>query len=199
VNEKQENVACAPSSSSSSTNSQQSSSTNRPAESAAAASSDPQDSGGGTSTNSIGGKRRAKRQAHDFDVVFDGVGHEVVVEKRILVNISIATDDGIGTTYQQVYELKVAVPLPREKMSEDFYAYRGADEEADSRYVVIEGSGDGNGDGDEAFTTTENTESSSAAAATTSQEIDEQTITNGDGEASIQATTASMHDDDAKN
>lgn len=89
--------------------------------------------------NSVGGKkRRAKRQAHDEDgvvnVVFDGDGHDYnppneSVEKRILVNISIAMDGGLGTMHQEVYQLQVAVPLPKEaRKSQKFYAYNVATE-----------------------------------------------------------------------
>lgn len=85
--------------------------------------------------NSVGGKqKRSKRQAHDdagvVDVVFDnGDGHEFEpplkpVEKRILVNISIAMDSGLGSMHQEIYQLQVAVPLPEEKVkSQKFYAY----------------------------------------------------------------------------
>ena len=81
--------------------------------------------------NSVGGKKtRTKRQAHEdgvVDVVFDnGDGHEFdppvkLVEKRILVNISIAMDSGLGSAHQEIYQLQVAVPLPEEKKM--FYAY----------------------------------------------------------------------------
>lgn len=83
--------------------------------------------------NSIGGKSgRVKRQTHEaglVDVVFDGGdGHEfnapnAMVEKRILVNISIAMDSGRGSLHQDVYQLQVAVPLPQVQRSENFYAY----------------------------------------------------------------------------
>lgn len=100
--------------------------------------------------NIVGGKRRAKREApHEdgvVDVVFDnGDGqHEFeepvrIVEKRILVNISIAMDSGLGSSHQQIYQLQVAVPLPEEKsqkMSGEFYSYNvGAKDEA---FVVVE-------------------------------------------------------------
>lgn len=82
--------------------------------------------------NSIGGKKkRAKRDTHEdgvVDVVFDdGVGHEFKsrneTEKRILVNISIAMDSGLGSAHQAVYQLQVAVPLPKEKMNQEFFLY----------------------------------------------------------------------------
>jgi hypothetical protein len=85
--------------------------------------------------NSVGGKKgRGKRQAHEegvVDVVFDnGDGHEEqekpaeLVEKRILVNISIAMDKGLGSPKLEVYQLQVAVPLPQEKIKQQqFYAY----------------------------------------------------------------------------
>lgn len=85
--------------------------------------------------NSIGGKKgRIKRQAHEdgvVDVVFDdGEGHDEhsspnnKVEKRILVNISIAMDSGLGSPHHDVYQLQVAVPLPKQpKKHQNFYAY----------------------------------------------------------------------------
>lgn len=84
--------------------------------------------------NSVGGKKtREKRQAHEdgVDVVFDN-GEEHAdkeplfepVEKRILVNISIAMDKGLGTLHQEVYQLQVAVPLPKEdRRQHKFYSY----------------------------------------------------------------------------
>jgi hypothetical protein len=82
--------------------------------------------------NSVGGKMRLKREAHEdvgVDVVFDGDGaqstpHEIV-EKRILVNISIVMDGGLGSLNQEIYQLHVAVPFPNEaeKKPEKFYAY----------------------------------------------------------------------------
>lgn len=85
--------------------------------------------------NSVGGKKaRSKRDTHGdgfVGVVFDnGDGHEddephfEPVEKRILVNISIAMDQGLGTSHLKVYQLQVAVPLPKEKPeTRKFYAY----------------------------------------------------------------------------
>lgn len=78
--------------------------------------------------NIIGGKakKRVKRQV--LDVVVDGDGHEEeveIVEKRILVNISIGMDNGLGTSHQEVYKLQVAVPLKNEaKNHKDFYTYQ---------------------------------------------------------------------------
>lgn len=83
--------------------------------------------------NIVGGKKvRQKRQAHEDDiagVVFDEIGkdsepmHESV-EKRILVNISIAMDRGKDTVHQEVYNLQVAVPLPKKmKTEKQFYSY----------------------------------------------------------------------------
>lgn len=95
--------------------------------------------------NSVGGKKaRSKRDTHGdgfAGVVFDnGDGHEddephfEPVEKRILVNISIAMDQGMGTSHLQVYQLQVAVPLPKEKQeTRKFYAY---DTE---RFIVVNG------------------------------------------------------------
>jgi hypothetical protein len=75
--------------------------------------------------NIIGGKVvRSKRQ-----VVVDGVGHDEEeeiesFEKRILVNISIGMDKGLGTRRQEVYVLQVAVPLKNEAKEErEFYSY----------------------------------------------------------------------------
>jgi hypothetical protein len=80
--------------------------------------------------NSVGGKKRLKRQTHE-DVVFVGDGHEEqnkpheTVEKRILVNISIVMDGGLGSLHQEIYQLKVAVPMPKEeeKKGDKFYVY----------------------------------------------------------------------------
>lgn len=81
--------------------------------------------------NSVGGKeRRYKRQALKdvgVDVVFDGDGHDdkphiTVEEKRILLNISIVMDGGLGSLHQEVYQLHAAVPLPNE-FRNNFYAY----------------------------------------------------------------------------
>lgn len=98
--------------------------------------------------NIVGGKPRAKRQVpHDdgvVGVVFDnGDGqHEFeapikLVEKRILVNISIAMDSGLGSSHQEIYQLQVAVPLPeKKKISEKFYSYDvGAKDEG---FLVVE-------------------------------------------------------------
>jgi hypothetical protein len=83
--------------------------------------------------NIVGGKSvRKKRQAHEdgvSGVVFDGDEGESrsmheMLEKRILVNISIAMDKGMGTAHQEVYKLQVAVPLPKDAMAEkQFYSY----------------------------------------------------------------------------
>ena len=81
--------------------------------------------------NSVGGKGRQKRQAHDdVEVVFDGVGHDEqdkpqkTVDNRFLVNISIVLDNGPGSKRSDIYQLQVAVPLPKHKIEfEDFYAY----------------------------------------------------------------------------
>jgi hypothetical protein len=83
--------------------------------------------------NSVGGKERKKRNvAHvdDVDVVFDGVGHDnaqnkprKTVEKRVLVNISIVLDGGFNAKNQDIYQLQVAVPLPKDKKTNDFYSY----------------------------------------------------------------------------
>lgn len=97
--------------------------------------------------NSVGGKKsRSKRQAHGdgfFDVVFEnGDGHEReppvrLVEKRILVNISIAMDKGLGSMQQQVYQLQVAVPLPKkETKSPMFYAYDVGESATEGEKVV---------------------------------------------------------------
>lgn len=84
--------------------------------------------------NSVGGKKaRVKRQAHEngvVDVVFDeDDGHEdeplfEAVEKRILVNITIGMDKGLGSLHQEIYQLQVAIPLPKEDMRQQkFYSY----------------------------------------------------------------------------
>lgn len=125
-------------------NSPLSASTNRPRSSVehsqqtSVTSIEPNDSGG---TN--GGKHRARRSLNNVDVVGieDVVSHTQSTEhgdtnkhefKRILVNISIATDTGLGTHNLQVYQLQVAVPLPTINATSDdvnnnkdnnFYAY----------------------------------------------------------------------------
>jgi hypothetical protein len=84
--------------------------------------------------NSVGGKKRSKRNSAHADnginVVFDGVGHEneknkphEAVEKRVLVNISIVLDGGSLSKSQDIYQLQVAVPLPSEK-PENFFRYK---------------------------------------------------------------------------
>lgn len=112
-------------------NSPLSASTNRPrpsvehSQQSSVSSIEPNDSGG---TN--GGKHRARRSLQVDENVVNVVGIEDVVGnskstdnkdtnnqlnhefKRILVNISIATDEGLGTHNLQVYQLQVAVPLP---------------------------------------------------------------------------------------
>ena len=112
-------------------NSPLSASTNRPrpsvehSQQSSVSSIEPNDSGG---TN--GGKHRARRSLQVDKSFVDVVGIEDVVSnskstdnndtnnqlnhefKRILVNISIATDEGLGTHNLQVYQLQVAVPLP---------------------------------------------------------------------------------------
>jgi hypothetical protein len=106
-----------------------SSSTNRPNESAqqqqpAPVSQDTSDQQQDSSMgNNIGGKAREKRHA-------DGVGveHEHVIEtieKRVLVNITIGMDGGMGSQQLQVYQLQVAVPLKKklEGASKQHYAY----------------------------------------------------------------------------
>lgn len=106
------------------------SSANRPNQDSPAEQQDSVSSAGGI----VGGKRN-KRQV--LDVVVDGDGHEDVVEsikKRILVNISIGMDKGLGTSRQEVYILQVAVPLKHEeKLKNDFYTYQvhGSEEELD--------------------------------------------------------------------
>lgn len=49
---------------------------------------------------------------------------DVIVEKRILLNISIGMDGGIGSPHLNVYQLQVAVPLPKQaKNSQNFFSY----------------------------------------------------------------------------
>jgi hypothetical protein len=47
------------------------------------------------------------------------------IERRILVNITVGMDKGLGTSQQEVYHLQVAVPLKAQQKAEDreFYAY----------------------------------------------------------------------------
>lgn len=106
------------------------SSTNRPNQDSPA--EHQQDSVVSSVGNIVGGKRK-KRQV--LDVVVDGDGHEEVVEsveKRILVNISIGMDKGLGTARQEVYNLQVAVPLKSEEKSmKDSYIYKVHESEED--------------------------------------------------------------------
>lgn len=99
--------------------------------------------------NIVGGKRK-KRQV--LDVVVDGDGHEDVVEsveKRILVNISIGMDKGLGTSREEVYQLQIAVPLKHEELTKNnFYTYQVHESEEDENLEqnqenssTIEGSG----------------------------------------------------------
>lgn len=109
------------------------SSTNRPNNESPAEQQDGISSG----TNIVGGKRD-KRQV--LNVVVDGDGHEDVVEsveKRILVNISIGMDKGLGSSKQEVYQLRVAVPLKHEVKTKDFYTYQvhGSDDDENLKLV----------------------------------------------------------------
>lgn len=54
---------------------------------------------------------------------------EVIVEKRILLNISIGMDDGMGSPHLDVYHLQVAVPLPKQtKNAKNFFTYNVVDD-----------------------------------------------------------------------
>lgn len=54
---------------------------------------------------------------------------EVIVEKRILLNISIGMDDGFGASHLDVYHLQVAVPLPKQrKAAQNFFTYKVVDD-----------------------------------------------------------------------
>lgn len=114
------------------------------------------DINGGLKGNNIGGKNRRKRSvdAHEFvDVMLDGDDDNansfdnehgetnyVLIDKRILVNISVAMDGGMGTNHQEVYQLQIAVPLPRNKFTNDnFYTYevRDSDEQSNDEQHVV--------------------------------------------------------------
>lgn len=124
---------------------QSSSSTNRPNQDSSV-NDHQQDSVVSSSLgNIIGGKAKKREKRQVLDVVVDGDGHEEVenVEKRILVNISIGMDNGLGTSQQEVYNLQVAVPLKNEpKNHKDFYTYQihenDNDEEEIYEHVVAE-------------------------------------------------------------
>lgn len=47
------------------------------------------------------------------------------IERRILVNITVGMDKGLGSAQHEVYHLQVAVPLKAQQKAEDkeFYAY----------------------------------------------------------------------------
>lgn len=133
-------------------NSPLSASTNRPRSSveqtqqSSVSSIEPNDSGG---TN--GGKQRNRRSLENL---VDVVGIEDVVKstdsqtnnelkhefKRILVNISIATDEGLGTHNLQVYQLHVAVPLPTltETKQKDITLNQESNENAFYAYALDE-------------------------------------------------------------
>ena len=112
------------------------SSTNRPIESSSHHQQDHQQDSGSLG-NSIGGKKsRIKREVREnFYNTGHGHGHvnadetieEIIetIERRILVNITVGMDKGLGTTQQEVYHLQVAVPLKAQQKTEDreFYAY----------------------------------------------------------------------------
>lgn len=160
VKEKQDrdsnNVDCSPSI--------QQSSTNRPIEQSSPSTQHDHQQDSSLLGNNIGGKRK-KRQV--LDVVVDDDGHEHVVsnvEKRILVNITIGMDKGLGTEQQEVYQLQVAVPLKSPNMTEhnadEFYAYDVHEHRHDEKAANLE-----------EIITTEDTEQDEQSTETTS--IDE--------------------------
>lgn len=48
---------------------------------------------------------------------------DVIVEKRILLNISIGMDGGFDSPHLDVYHLQVAVPLPKQIKNKNFFSY----------------------------------------------------------------------------
>jgi hypothetical protein len=107
------------------------SSTNRPTDHHNQQQDHPQDSG--ALGNSIGGKKtRIKRKVYHESEHVDGHAEETIdeiietIERRILVNITVGMDKGLGTIQQEVYQLQVAVPLKGKQKAEknDFYAYK---------------------------------------------------------------------------
>lgn len=71
----------------------------------------------------------ARRRSSSNTVVNDEEEIEVIVEKRILLNISIGMDDGLGSPHLDVYNLQVAVPLPKQtKSAKNFFTYNVVDD-----------------------------------------------------------------------
>jgi len=113
----------------------------------------------GTLGNSIGGKEtRIKREVFDTfehdDARYEDLIHEIfeTIEKRILVNITIGMDKGLGTQRHDIYQLQVAVPLKAKQKTEnqEFYAYNVHENDENvketTETVHDVGSGDGNDD-----------------------------------------------------
>lgn len=149
---------------------QSSSSTNRPNQDSSV-NDHQQDSVASSSLgNIIGGKAKKREKRQVLDVVVDGDGHEKVesVEKRILVNISIGMDNGMGTSQQEVYNLQVAVPLKNEpKNHRDFYTYQIHENDIEDDEVYVDHVGD----------SVENTTENSDIFTNTTSSNDEETTT----------------------
>lgn len=138
-------VDCSPST-------QSQSSTNRPNQQQDSSVSDQQQDSVISSSmgNIIGGKKGGREKRHVLDVVVDddvGEGHEnkeeedvVLVERRVLVNISIGMDRGIGSNQQEVYNLQVAVPLKSDAKNQhnnDFYTYKVHENDDEENFLDV--------------------------------------------------------------
>lgn len=77
----------------------------------------------------LGKARNREHQSSKRNFVNEQEEIEVIVEKRILLNISIAMDDGMGSRHLDVYHLQVAVPLPKQtRNAQNFFSYNVEDE-----------------------------------------------------------------------
>jgi hypothetical protein len=60
---------------------------------------------------------------------------DVIVEKRILLNISIGMDGGFGSPHLDVYHLQVAVPLPKQIKNKNFFSYNVVENDNDENFM----------------------------------------------------------------
>jgi hypothetical protein len=116
--------------------------------------------------NNIGGKSRNKREVVDVLVDDEHEHHDdiiQIIDKRVLVNITIGMDKGIGTQQHEVYHLQVAVPLKNNsKAYRDMFAY---DVHQDESFPTDEkvSTANYNATTDETSTTTQSDDFSSSA------------------------------------
>jgi hypothetical protein len=91
--------------------------------------------------NVKGGKNdnsHEKNEGGDDDVFVDEFEEEkidVIVEKRILLNISIGMDGGFGSPHLDVYHLQVAVPLPKQIKNKNFFSYNVVENDNDENFM----------------------------------------------------------------